>query len=166
MTTHDTAAALEAAIDAHKHDIIDHAALRAAIAEHAHTEAIGALDEFRRLLRADPDAAARAAIDEIERDIIDRRGIKREWRAIDDDVRAEIKAAWGAIVLGFFKATRAAEPARLTPDEARRLVDALRLAAAEVAATGRMHASGPDEESIRAEIDAEAALLRALGVES
>ena len=39
MTTDtDTAAALEAAIDAHKHDIIDHAALHRAITAHVEAE--------------------------------------------------------------------------------------------------------------------------------
>ena len=52
MTTDtDTAAALEAAIDAHKHDIIDHAALHRAIT--AHVEA-----EVARRLAAAPDVEA------------------------------------------------------------------------------------------------------------
>ncbi|MBK7823436.1 MAG: hypothetical protein IPJ61_20835 [Tessaracoccus sp.] len=46
----------------------------------------------------DTRAALASAIDEIERDILDRRGLKREWAAIDDDVRAEIKAAWSSIL--------------------------------------------------------------------
>lgn len=37
-------------------------------------------------------------IREIEEDIRDRRGLKHEWNAIDEDVKEQIREAWRAIV--------------------------------------------------------------------
>ena len=41
---------------------------------------------------------AEAIVRDMEADIRDRRGLKREWAAIDADVVQEIRAAWCAIV--------------------------------------------------------------------
>lgn len=40
---------------------------------------------------------AQALFDHISRDISDRRGLKREWDAIDADVMEEIRATWVAV---------------------------------------------------------------------
>ncbi len=143
MTTTDTRAALEDAIRYAAGDFIregDERAIDRAIT--AHVEA-----EVARRLAAAPDVEA--AIGDLSTEF-----------CISSYALDPLLAAIAA------DKARAVEAARPTPDEARRLVEALRLAAAEVAATGCMHASGPDEDSVRAEIVAEAALLRALGVEA
>lgn len=36
----------------------------------------------------------------LERDILDRRGLKHEWSAIDKDVKLEIRREWSAIIDG------------------------------------------------------------------
>lgn len=38
------------------------------------------------------------AVREIEYDLTDRRGLSGEWDQIDDDIKAEIRAAWAGIV--------------------------------------------------------------------
>lgn len=48
-------------------------------------------------MRLDDDNVVRV-VERIEADIADRRGLKHEWRAIDEDIRSEIKAEWAQIV--------------------------------------------------------------------
>lgn len=47
-------------------------------------------------------ARARLAVDAIEQDILDRRGLKREWREIDLDVKLEIRRRWTTIITNRF----------------------------------------------------------------
>ena len=42
---------------------------------------------------------ARRIIEALEKDITDRRGLKNEWWAIDEDIMAELKATWTAIIV-------------------------------------------------------------------
>ena len=44
------------------------------------------------------DEAVARAVDSIVADISDRRGLKREWHAIDEDVQTEIRAQWFGII--------------------------------------------------------------------
>jgi hypothetical protein len=43
-------------------------------------------------------AAARELVDAIEYDLGDRRGLKWEWRKIDDDIREGIKKTWARMI--------------------------------------------------------------------
>ena len=47
---------------------------------------------------------ARAAVKAILDDLTDRRGLGQEWEQIDDDIQAEIRAAWVAILVQHFGA--------------------------------------------------------------
>ena len=41
---------------------------------------------------------ARMAVDEILKDLCDRRGLKHEWQRIDPEIQDEIRTAWEAAV--------------------------------------------------------------------
>lgn len=44
-------------------------------------------------------AWVRRAVIAIEQDICDRRGIKHEWNAIDDETQQDIRRTWAALIL-------------------------------------------------------------------
>jgi hypothetical protein len=46
-----------------------------------------------------PRTTAERIVDGIIYDLDDRRGLKHEWRRIDEDIRAEIREAWILIVM-------------------------------------------------------------------
>ena len=50
-------------------------------------------------------------VSEIEKDILDRRGLKHEWLDISEDIRSEIRGAWGGIIQKrlMLKGTRVAD---------------------------------------------------------
>jgi len=164
-TTHDTAAALEAAIDAYGNatareaeNADERAALHRAIT--AHVEA-----EVARRLAAAPEVEA--AI-ETHGDACYERGFRHALKS--DAVDSELDAAYDRLRAAFAAdKARAVESARLTPDEARRLVEAF--AAAHGALVLLMHGGQydpfDDEGTRRSAADtARTALLRALGVEA
>lgn len=39
-----------------------------------------------------------AAVESIETDISDRRGLRQEWEQIDDEVKAEIRQSWARLI--------------------------------------------------------------------
>ena len=47
---------------------------------------------------ASPHANTKAAVDAIESDLSDRRGLRQAWDAIDDDVKSEIRRTWCGLV--------------------------------------------------------------------
>jgi geranylgeranyl pyrophosphate synthase len=49
------------------------------------------------------DVMARLIVDDIVDDISDRRGLKSEWYAIDEDIQKEIKDTWKNIILQYIK---------------------------------------------------------------
>jgi len=49
------------------------------------------------------DVMAKLIVDDIVDDISDRRGLKSEWYAIDEDIQKEIKDTWKNIVLQYIK---------------------------------------------------------------
>jgi hypothetical protein len=52
---------------------------------------------------------SRIAVEEIESDLSDRRGLGHEWGAIDEDVQEEIRETWRAIIDARIAAAVAAE---------------------------------------------------------
>lgn len=69
---------------------------------HYDTQQISQEITMNVLNRGDPRPIADRMVDEIVADMSDRRGLKREWNAIDDDTKKEIRSTWAAIIERFF----------------------------------------------------------------
>ncbi len=56
------------------------------------------------------EARAKAAVKQLEVDILDRRGLQWEWSGIDSDVKRAIRRTWTRIIVNSFADDEAGKP--------------------------------------------------------